>query len=112
MLFGIVNCKEKYLLSPEEIESLFIWDGKTDVFAFREIGCPYCKHTGFFGQIGIQALMMINDELQKLTGNDVAMADIKIKNKQLGFQSKEYDGIKKILRGLTTLDEIKNMPSI
>lgn len=121
ILSGIINqqfvrrlcdhCKEKYLLSPEEIEDMFIWDGKTEVSAFRESDCPYCKHTGFFGQIGIQELLIINDDIQKLIGNDVAMVDIKIKTKQLGFQSKEYDGIKKILRGLTTQKEIKKMLS-
>jgi len=105
------HCKKKYLLSPEEITNIFIWDGKTEVSAFREIGCPYCRHSGFFGQIGIQELIIIDDELQKLAGNDVAMADIKIKTRQLGFQNKEYDGIKKILRGLTTLNEIKKMLS-
>jgi len=105
------HCKEKYTLAPEEIDSMFIWDGEAEVCAYREIGCPYCKHTGFFDQIAIQEILIINDNLRKLTGKDVSMTDIKIKSKQLGFHSKEHDGIKKILRGLTTLKEIKKIAS-
>lgn len=119
VLSGIINqqfvrrlcdhCKEKYQLPDETIENIFVWDGKTKVYAFREKGCPYCKHTGFFGRIAIQELLIMNDDLRKFVDKNIIESDRQLKSKQPEFQNKEYDGIKKILRGLTTLDEINKM---
>lgn len=37
------QCKERYELSPDEIENIFLWDRKTKVFFHRKKGCPSCN---------------------------------------------------------------------
>lgn len=107
------HCKESYNLSPSEIEKRFIWDKKTGVTACREKGCAYCRQSGFSGQIGVQEVLSITDKFPLLINNDkmAPMADIKNAAAQLGFKTKEYDGIKKVLRGLTTFKEIEKITS-
>lgn len=100
------HCKKKYPLTPQEISDLFIFDGDPSVVAWRAEGCPYCRHTGYLEQIGIQELIIIDDSLRQLIGQNATISEIKTAGKNRGFQSKEYDGIKKVLRGLTTFDEI------
>jgi len=105
----LCHCKEKYLLSPDEIRKMFIWDGKTKVFFYRAKGCSHCKHTGFHGRIAIHELFLINHEIRRLITNNAPFADICESAVKAGFQSMHYDGIKKVLRGLTSIDEINRV---
>ncbi len=106
------HCREPYVLSPRKTESLFNWDGKTPVTAFRESGCPYCRHIGFFGRIGVQELLVVNEALRNAINNQMPEEEIKDLAHRSGFKAKHYDGIKKALRGLTTLNDIEKMGAV
>jgi len=103
------HCKKKYLLSPKEAEDLFIFEGPPQIFAYRAMGCPYCQHTGYQGYIGIQELLVINNDIKNPIHRNTTIHEIKNQSKKHGFQDKEYDGIKKVLRGLTTFTEIHSL---
>jgi type II secretory ATPase GspE/PulE/Tfp pilus assembly ATPase PilB-like protein len=105
------HCKEKYQLSFQQIHDLFIFDGAPKVFAWRAVGCPYCRNTGYLGHIGIIGLLVINDDIRKMICGNATPDEIKIHSKKLGFQSKKYDGIKKVLQGLTSFEEIESVYS-
>ena len=102
------HCKEKYPLPQKEIGDLFIYDGHPAVSAWRAVGCPYCRHTGYHGHIGVQELIVIDESIRCLIRQNATINEIKIASIKTGFQTREYDGIKKALRGLTSFDEIKN----
>jgi type IV pilus assembly protein PilB len=99
-------CRERYALTTQEIQSLFTSDGKTAVYAWRAKGCRDCNFTGFFGQLAIHELFMINDEVRELIGHSATIMDIKKAAFAAGFTTMRYDGIKKVLRGLTTFQEV------
>ena len=103
------HCKKKFQLTPEALEDLFIFEGTPRVYAWQATGCPYCGHTGYQGLIGIQELLVINDDIKDMIRRNASSSEIITQSKQSGFQSKEYDGIKKILQGLTTFEEIKSL---
>ncbi|MFZ2632443.1 MAG: ATPase, T2SS/T4P/T4SS family [Desulfosalsimonadaceae bacterium] len=103
------HCKEKYPLSFKEMDDLFIYQGAPRIYAWREKGCPYCKHTGFAGQIGIYEVLVISPELRELITRNESLKEIQMKIRLLGFTDKTHDGIKKVLRGLTTLQEIETL---
>jgi len=103
------HCKQKYQLSMETIAQLFNFEGTPELFAYRAAGCPYCRHTGYHGRIAVHELLVINDAIKTLITQETAIEEIKNKSKALGFQNREYDGIKKVLRGLTTFDEIQSI---
>jgi type II secretory ATPase GspE/PulE/Tfp pilus assembly ATPase PilB-like protein len=105
------HCKDAYNLSPIEIEQMFVWDQKTEVTAFREKGCLYCKQRGFCGQIGIQEVIIVKDNVRSLLSSRTPKVSIMQAAAQFGYQSKEYDGIKKVLRGLTTFNELSTISS-
>jgi type IV pilus assembly protein PilB len=106
------HCKTKYQLPGQEVDDLFIFTGTPKVFAWRATGCTYCRNTGYHSHIGIQEILVINDDIKKLISRNATPSEIKDQSKKLGFQSKEYDGIKKVLQGLTTFEEIKSLQSI
>jgi len=103
------HCKHRSQLSVEAIGNLFVFQGTPNVFSFREEGCPYCNQSGFFGQIGIQELLVINSDIRKLIKSNASMEDVKKSSQKFNFQNKEYDGIKKALRGLITFDEVERL---
>ncbi len=105
------HCKEPYPLLPPEIENLFIWDQKTEVTVYREKGCPYCRQSGFFDFIGIQEVLVAVDHIKTLIQNKAPLRQIQEAASRLGFQSRHYDGMKKVLRGLTTLDVLSRLPA-
>jgi len=99
-------CRERYALTSQEIQTLFTSDGKTAVYAWRAKGCRDCNFTGYFGQLAIHELFMIDDEIRELIGHQATIMDIKKAAFASGFTSMRYDGIKKVLRGLTTFQEV------
>ena len=99
-------CRERYALTPQEIQALFKSDGKTAVHAWHPKGCRECNFTGYFGQIAIQELFVIDDETRELIGRNATMMDIRKAAFCKGYATMCYDGIKKVLRGLTTFQEV------
>ncbi len=99
-------CREQYELTSREIQSLFESDGKTAVHAWHSKGCQECSFTGFSGRVAIQELFLIDDETRDLIAHDATILDIKKAAFSKGFTTMRYDGIKKVLRGLTTFQEV------
>ncbi|PKN75045.1 MAG: type II/IV secretion system protein [Deltaproteobacteria bacterium HGW-Deltaproteobacteria-10] len=100
------NCKEKYVLSPEEMDRLFIYEGQPEVCCYQAKGCEQCSNTGFIGRVAIHEIFTITEEIRHLISTNatsIAIMDAAIKS---GFKPMRYDGIKKVLRGLTTIGEI------
>ncbi|NOY68265.1 MAG: Flp pilus assembly complex ATPase component [Deltaproteobacteria bacterium] len=105
------HCKTPYPLPPKQVDMLFRWDGKTEVVTYREKGCPYCRDTGFSGRIGLHELLSINNRLRKLIMKGRPAEEIYKAIEPDDFISMRYDGIKKALRGLTTIDEVYRIPA-
>lgn len=103
------HCKEKYALTSEQIEELFVWDGKREVSLYRGRGCEACGHTGFSGRIAIHELFIINDVIRKMIAKDASIIDIQEEARKSGFKTMHYDGIKKVLRGITTIEEVNRV---
>jgi len=103
------HCKESYKLSAEEIEKYFIWDKQTDVYFYRGKGCPECNNIGYSGRLAIQEISLINDEIRSLIGKRASALEIENAAKRGGLKKMHYDGMKKVLMGLTTIDEIERV---
>ena len=69
-------------------------------------GCDYCNGTGFFERIGIFEFLNITDELKELIVTGASSMDIRKKALQEGYKPLIVDGINKVLRGETTLEEL------
>ena len=103
------QCKQEYALSPEEVESLFITNGNKTVNYYRGNGCSECNHTGYSGRMAIHETLLVDEELRRLVAKDASLAEMAASAESTGFQNLHYDGIKKVLRGLTTIDEINRV---
>jgi len=100
------NCKERYQLSAEEIDEYFIWDGETPVFFWKPTGCEACNNTGYSGRIAIHELFLMDDAIRMLVANNASILEIEKAAMENGFKTMRHDGLKKVLRGLTTIAEV------
>lgn len=103
------ECKEKYLLPTVEAEKYFTWDGQKDIWFHRGKGCNHCNQTGYLGRLGIYEIFVLNDEVRQLISQSASIDTIKSCAKKHGFKPMFYDGLKKVLRGITTLAEINRV---
>jgi len=100
------ECKEPYTLTDEEMDSLFEWKGFSPLQVYREKGCSSCKFTGFNGRLAIHEMLLVSEELRKLVSANAPIEELRETALKSGYQTIRYDGIKKVIRGLTTLGEI------
>ena len=105
------NCKEAYHPSREILCKYFLEEGLTDVPFYHGRGCPSCRGTGFKGRIAIHELIVITEEIralisEKRSGQEIVRAAAKV-----GYRSLRYDGLKKVLLGFTTIEEIEQTTS-
>lgn len=100
------KCKESYSLTSEERDKHFLCDSGDEVLFYRGRGCAECGNTGYSGRVAIHEAFVLNDEIRELVARNASILDIKKAAYRGGFESMRYDGLKKVLRGLTTIDEI------
>ncbi|MHC4443875.1 MAG: GspE/PulE family protein [Planctomycetota bacterium] len=69
-------------------------------------GCKRCNNTGYRGRMGIFELLSMTNEIRELAFNRAATSQIRRAAKAAGMRSLLEDGKIKILRGITTLEDV------
>ncbi|MFA6286067.1 MAG: GspE/PulE family protein [Opitutaceae bacterium] len=101
------NCKEPYYPSREVLKKYFKDEGLIDVPFFRGRGCTACRGTGYKGRVAFHELVLITEEIRTLITKNASVQQITAAAAKVGFKPLRYDGLKKVLLGLTTIDEIE-----
>lgn len=100
------KCTETYMASAEEMSYFGLPGTAETIKLYRGKGCPACMGTGYLGRLAIHELVVVTNEIRELilqmaTSDRIAEAAYKT-----GYRSMRFDGLKKALRGLTTLSEV------
>ncbi len=103
------HCRVPYEISDAELRELSLNPDQVitrQAFRAGNGDCPHCQGSGYSGRLGIHELLMIDDEvrsqiLQRLDSNSIKNSAIK-----RGFATLRADGGKKVLAGLTTVEEV------
>ena len=69
-------------------------------------GCPACNGSGFRGRIGIFEIMTITPELESLIYSGGSLADIRHLARSQGMRTMREDGLRKAMKGQTTIGEV------
>ncbi len=84
-------------ITPEMVKNANFVKGK---------GCGHCQKTGYRGRIGIYELMIMTPKLRQLAFDAAATQEIRKVAIVEGMDTLYSDGIKKVLGGVTTLEEV------
>ena len=100
-------CREPYTPIEDELKKIgidksIIPNGKL----YRSKGCSICLDTGYSGRTGIFEILVMNDDVRNLTLTTTDSTTIKRKAIEHGMTTLKMDGANKILRGLTSVDEV------
>jgi type IV pilus assembly protein PilB len=99
-------CRESYPVPKEIVEENFIHADGEEIRFWRGTGCDHCHHTGYRGRVAVHEIFVINEEVRSLIAHGATSMDIQAAAKRAGYMPMRYDGLKKVLRGLTTLEQI------
>lgn len=101
------KCSEPHPYSREELEAIGIaaadMGGAT---LLKGKGCDQCKGSGHKGRIGIYELMVANRELKTAITNKADFPELLQVVRKQGFKTMIEDGKEKVLKGITTPDEV------
>ena len=84
----------------------------SDKYTYNSVGCEKCNGTGYYGRIGIFEVLSITDEIKELIGNSASTIEIRRKALEQGYRPLIVDGVKKVLNGVTTLEELNSKLAI
>jgi type IV pilus assembly protein PilB len=107
------SCTESYPASPEIVRLItaqIALSGNTEASVpatlYRGRGCKVCGNSGFQGQIGIYELFRVTEAVRELILSEGAVSDIRKKAIEEGMTTMFNDGLDKVERGVTTIEEI------
>jgi len=105
------SCKEAYYPSREVLQKYFVEEGLSEVPFYRGRGCPACRHTGYKGRIAFHELVLVTDEVRTLISEGRSSQEISRAAAKAGYRPLRYDALKKVLLGLTTIEEVEQNTS-
>lgn len=76
---------------------------------FEKVGCPKCHGTGYKGRIGIFEAILTDEAIEKIMPENPSEREIKKIARNQGILSMRQDGIVKILRGVTSIEEVQSV---
>lgn len=100
------HCSEEFIPSPGVIKhsKLLYQAGKTKVFHGK--GCDKCNQTGYKGRTTITELLIPNEKIKELIVAKSPTSSIKNEALKMGMRTLRQDGLAKVVRGITTLEEV------
>ncbi len=73
---------------------------------FRGKGCKVCNNSGFRGQIGIYEAFKVSDAVRNLLLKLVPVGEIRKQAIKEGMETMFEDGLQKVEKGITTIEEV------
>jgi type IV pilus assembly protein PilB len=102
-----VNCKTEFNPTEEDIKNLGLSREEIgDRKFYYGKGCQACNNSGYKGRKAICELMPMNNATRKLIMERAPTIILKEKARELGMRTLREDGIRSILDGETTIEEI------
>lgn len=101
------DCRQKYSPGEEELREIGIHSalaGKKPLY--RAVGCEHCLGTGYRGRTGIFELLVLDDDIRTLILKNYDSNTIKRTATEKGMLTLRQDGAKKVLKGITTIEEV------
>jgi type II secretory ATPase GspE/PulE/Tfp pilus assembly ATPase PilB-like protein len=101
------HCKKPCELTDYEIRSLNLDAGQlSKATPMTSVGCQKCRGKGFRGRMGIFEIFVVDDEIRQMINRSATTLQIRHRTRELGMRTLREDGIRKVLAGLTTAEEV------
>ncbi|MCX5712557.1 MAG: ATPase, T2SS/T4P/T4SS family [Candidatus Omnitrophica bacterium] len=100
-------CKEEVVLKKEIIDSLKLnLEGAKKPVFYKGKGCKQCFNSGYAGRVGISEILILSPAIRDLVLKSAQEHTLKEQARKEGMRTLREEGIKAVLEGQTTLEEI------
>lgn len=101
------KCKQPTELTDYEAHALNIDTTQmSEATPMKPHGCENCRGKGFRGRMGIFELFTVDDEVRHMINNSATTIQLRARARELGMRTLREDGVRKVLGGLTTAEEV------
>jgi len=101
------HCRESFEMDSSELGTLGITLHKEGmVNLYRGKGCLKCRGTGYLGRTGIFEVLPFTESMKKIINAEADQEAIRIQARKEGMVTLRENGIKRLLEGMTTYQEI------
>ncbi|HEY8901988.1 MAG TPA: GspE/PulE family protein [Chthoniobacterales bacterium] len=101
------KCKAPAELSEYELKTLGLEASQlANATPMKNVGCDACRGRGFKGRMGIFEIFEIDDEVRHMINNNASTIALRQRARELGMRTLREDGVRKVLAGLTTAEEV------
>jgi type IV pilus assembly protein PilB len=101
------NCRRPGQLSETELRALRIEPGQlAESQVMQPVGCDQCRQTGYKGRMGIFEIFIIDDEVRHMINQRSSTMVLRQRARELGMRTLREDGVRKVLAGLTSAEEV------
>jgi general secretion pathway protein E/type IV pilus assembly protein PilB len=101
------NCKQPGELSETERRALNLEASRlNETKVMKPSGCEQCRDTGYKGRMGIFEIFSISDDVRHMINQRRSTLLLRQRARELGMRSLREDGVRKVLAGLTSAEEI------
>ncbi|MGB7212238.1 MAG: type IV-A pilus assembly ATPase PilB [Gemmatimonadales bacterium] len=101
------NCKAPAKYKPEEVSPLFPDPEEAKKVEFMKgTGCDTCSGSGYKGRAGLYEVMSLSPELRRSILRGASVAELRDLAVTEGMLTLRMDGIVKVRKGVTTLEEV------
>jgi type IV pilus assembly protein PilB len=105
------HCKEPFTapdnlrkyLDAAQIESHELMHGK---------GCDQCRQSGYAGRCGIHELLVVDEEFRQIINSDSSVNSMRRAFRKSGWPNLFEDGLQKVKKGVTTIEEILRVAEV
>ncbi len=101
------HCAQAFEIDAKELSGLGLKIKSDGTIKLKHgKGCVKCRNTGYMGRTGIYEIMPYSEALKRLTSSDAGLEDLRNKAMEEGLVLLRQNGIRKMLKGQTTYQEI------
>ena len=75
---------------------------------YDAVGCKKCNNTGYYDRIGVFEILNVTDEIKEEIMNGKSSIEIRKTALENGYRPLVIDGIEKVIKGFTNLEELNN----
>ena len=100
------NCKAEAKYPEEYLDAARMTDEQKALTFFKGEGCDRCGGTGYRGRQGLYEVMATTSDLRKLIMQGASVDEIRQQALDDGMLTLRMDGMKKVEKGITTLEEV------
>ncbi len=101
------KCKAPAELTEYELHTLGLEASQlANASPMKPVGCEACRGKGYKGRMGIFEIFTIDDEIRHMINNNASTITLRHRARELGMRTLREDGVRKVLAGLTTAEEV------